>query len=88
MITKIIYNFRFYRIALLTLALVLTGLGMLPKAMAACTPGATRTIILDPTCCGSYPPPKAWKQNQYCGPNGIWFNSGGTYCGSVSACAI
>ena len=77
-----------YRIAFLTLALVLTGLGMLPIATAACTPGAHRTIILDPSCCGSWPPPKATKQNQVCNSNGIWINSGGSYCGSVSACAI
>jgi len=77
-----------YRIAFLTLALVLTLLGMVPTVTAACTPGARRTIIVNIECCGSVPPPKATKQNQVCNSSGVWVNSGGTYCGSVSACAI
>ena len=76
-----------YRIALLALALVLTGLGMLPTARAACTPGTTRFVIVDPSCCG-FNPPKAWKQKQVCNSNGVWEFTGSRFCTTVTACAI
>jgi hypothetical protein len=77
-----------YRIALLALALVLTGLGVLPTAQAACTPGATRTITVSVVCCGSVPPPKVTKQKQVCNSAGVWVNSGNPFCAAASACAI
>jgi hypothetical protein len=76
------------RVALLALALALTGLGLLPPAAAACTPGATRTIIVNIFCCGSVPPPKATKQRQVCNSSGVWVNSGSPFCGAVTACAV
>jgi len=77
------------RPAFLALALILALIATLSPAFAACTSGATRTIILDPTCCkpiaqGAY----ATKQNQICNSNGIWLNSGSSYCGKVSSCAF
>ena len=87
MIAKINRRFGVYRIALLVLALVLTGLGMLPTAMAACTPGARRTIIVNIECC-AYPLVRVTKQNQVCNSSGVWVNSGSPYCASNSFCAI
>lgn len=75
------------RIALLALALVLTGLGMLPLAAAACNPGDVRYVISDPSCCG-FNPPKAWKQKQVCNSSCVWVNSGSPFCATVAACAI
>ena len=76
-----------FRPALLALALLLTVIATLSPAFAACTPGAFRSIIVDPQCCRSS---GAWatKQNQTCNSSGVWVNSGSTYCGAVSACAI
>lgn len=88
MLAKINHRVSLYRIAFLALALGLTGLGMLPSAKAACTPGAKRTIIVNIECCGSYPPPKVTKQNQTCSPCGCWQNTGSPYCASHTTCAI
>lgn len=87
MIAKTNRRFPIYRIALLALALLLTGLGMLPTATAGCTYGQTRTIIVNIACC-NYPYAWATKQNQVCCANGTWENNGSPYCGPVSACAI
>ena len=75
------------RPTLLGLALLLTLLTMISPAMAACTPGATRTIIANIACC-LYPQVKVTKQNQVCNSSGVWVNSGGTYCASYSTCAF
>jgi hypothetical protein len=75
------------RPALLGVALLLTMIAMISPAFAACTPGATRTIISNIACCQ---PTGAWatKQNQVCNSSGVWVNSGNSYCAPVSACAF
>lgn len=74
------------RPALVGAALLLTFGAMIPPAIAACTPGATRTIIVNPVCCGGGV--KVTKQNQKCSSSGVWVNSGGTYCAPHNVCAI
>jgi len=71
------------RPALLVVGLLLTLIAMISPATAACTPGATKTIIVNPVCC-QYPQAKATKQNQVCNSSGVWVNSGGTYCGAAT----
>ena len=74
------------RPALVGAALLLTFGAMIPPAIAACTPGAKRTIIVNPECCGGGV--RVTKQNQTCNTSGVWVNSGGTYCSPHNVCAI
>ena len=74
------------RPALVGAALLLTFGAMIPPAIAACTPGTSRTIIVNPVCCGGGV--RVTKQNQTCNSSGVWVNSGGTYCAPNSVCAI
>ncbi|HEV2845978.1 MAG TPA: hypothetical protein VG477_14080 [Thermoanaerobaculia bacterium] len=74
------------RPALLGAALLLNLAAMTAPAIAACTPGATRTITVNPVCCGGGV--RVTKQNQKCNSSGVWANSGGTYCAPASVCAI
>ncbi|HEY2294934.1 MAG TPA: hypothetical protein VGM86_29875 [Thermoanaerobaculia bacterium] len=77
------------RPALLALALLLTLIAMISPAVAACTPGATRTIIANPECCKPIQQgPYETKQNQVCNSSGVWVNSGSTYCAKSSVCAF
>jgi hypothetical protein len=87
MLAKINHHFSVCRIALLTLALVLTSLGMIPRATASCSPGQTRTIVVSIECC-NYPYTWVTKQNQVCCTDGTWMNNGSPYCGSSSHCAF
>ena len=80
------HHLSLYRIALLALALLLTGLGMLPKATAGCTYGQTRTIIVSIECC-NYPLAYVTKQHQVCCADGVWMNDGNPYCAPNSVCA-
>ena len=63
------------RVSALAVALLLTVVAMMSPAIAACTPGATRTIIANPECC-AYPQVKVTKQNQVCNSSGVWVNNG------------
>lgn len=91
---KTTYQLSIYRIALLALALVLTGLAMVPSATATvCTPGQTRTIVY-PNCCEDSDPPPApprtsrTAQNQVCSDYGTWVNVGFPYCVSAKFCML
>ena len=74
------------RPALVGAALLLTFGAMIPPAIADCTPGAKRTIIVNPVCCGGGV--RVTKQNQTCITSGLWANSGGSYCAPHNICAI
>jgi hypothetical protein len=82
-----INSFSIYRIVLLALAVLLTGLGILPTATAGCTPGQTRTITVNVACC-DYPSVKVTKQKQICCADNTWMNDGGPFCAAASVCAI
>jgi hypothetical protein len=84
MLAKINHHISVYRIALLALALVLTGFGVLPTAMASCTPGDWRTILVDGACC-NLPRSDATIQQQQCCA-GYWENVGGPHCGPWPQC--
>ena len=87
---KTTHQLSIYRIALLALALVLTGLAMAPPATATvCTPGQTRTIWVDPHCCTGYPPvTDRTAQNQVCCADGTWVNDGAPYCKAAPFCEL
>ena len=75
------------RPALLGVALLLTLASMIPPAMAACTPGSSRTIISNIACC-AYPDVKVTKQRQVCNSSGVWVNSGSSFCSPHNVCAF
>ena len=84
--SKLNARLSFLRPALVGAALLLTFGATIPPAIAACTPGTTRTIIVNPECCGGGV--KVTKQNQNCSSTGVWVNSGGTYCATNPVCAV
>lgn len=86
------FLFSVLRLALLSLvlwstALALTVLAGAPSATAqtGCTPGQTRTIIVDPHCCED-PPAGRTAQDQVCVAN--WVNDGATYCKAAPFCLL
>jgi hypothetical protein len=84
MLTKMNSQFSVLRPALLGLALMLTILAMMSPALASCTPGAWRTILVDGFCC-NLPTSDATIQQQQCCA-GYWENVGGPHCGPWSHC--
>ena len=90
MLTKRNRQFLVFRLALLALVLVLTGLAMVPSATAVeCTYPSTRTIWVDPHCCTGYPPvTDRTAQNQVCCADGTWVNDGAPYCKPAPFCML
>ena len=87
------FLFSVLRLALLSLVLWSTALALMvlagapsATAQAACTPGQTRTIWVDPHCCQEYPPASRTAQNQVC--VATWVNDGATYCTTAPFCML